>query len=64
MTDSFNGKDRALLVETATKVANMEKQISNLVTKDAFKPVAWIVYGMAATILSGFLIALVKWSPL
>jgi hypothetical protein len=69
MDDRFNGKDRDLLHDIDNRVVGIQAEISSinktlerfdggLVTKEAFKPVAAIAYGLSGTVLSMVLGAL------
>ena len=69
MDDRFNGKARDLLHDIDNRVVRVQAEISSinktlarldggLVSKEAFKPVAAIAYGLTGTVLSMVLGAL------
>ena len=49
----FNGEDRALLARLDERTKAMQKLLDQFVTKEAFKPVMMIAYGIMATIATG-----------
>ena len=65
----FNGKDRELLHDIDRRVAGIQATVrsmkerldrmdNDLVSKEAFKPVARVVYGLSGTILAAVVGAL------
>jgi hypothetical protein len=63
--EHFNGEDRALLHDIDKRVGVIQNELTNIngrlrynVSKEAFKPVASIAYGLAGSVLTGVVGAL------
>ena len=51
----FNGQDRQLLARLDERTKAMQGQLNQFVTKEAFKPVMLIAYGIMTAIATGVL---------
>ena len=56
----FNGMDRALLARLDERTHAIVEKLEGFVTKESFRPVMWISYGMMASLGLTLLGALLK----
>jgi len=56
----FNGEDRALLARLDERTRAIQEKLEDFVTKESFRPVMLITYGMMASLALTLLGALLK----
>ena len=56
----FNGEDRLLLARLDERTHAIHQQLEKFVTRDSFRPVMLITYGMMASIALGLLGAVLE----
>ena len=56
----FNGEDRALLARLDERTQAIHQQLEKFVTRDSFRPVMLITYGMMASIALALLGAVLE----
>ena len=59
-TGPFNGEDRLLLARLDERTRAIHQQLEKFVTKETFRPVMLITYGMMASMALGLLGAVIK----
>ena len=59
-TGPFNGEDRLLLARLDERTRAIHEQLEKFVTKETFRPVMLITYGMMASMALGLLGAVIK----
>ena len=59
-TGPFNGEDRVLLARLDERTRAIHDRLEQFVTKETFRPVMLITYGMMAAIALGLLGAVMK----
>lgn len=59
-TGPFNGEDRMLLARLDERTRAIHDRLGNFVTKETFRPVMLIAYGMMASIALALLGAVIK----